>query len=159
MHIKRFVRANSRTLWARPARRGSKAGRQALRNVSARDIATILYPNCGAPRYAPCRTRPTTTLHRGCTLRYLHTRVRAELARAPRPYRAAVLCAGGRRSGTVRGTGTAPQPWRLSLHELSALINVTFLDLVRVATVRACGALSSTSCCSALTVSTRGSMR
>jgi hypothetical protein len=119
-----------------------EAAQQTLWNVSARDVATIVCPTCGAPRYAPCRTlrdRPTTALHRGRTLRYLNTRFALDL-REPH-----VRTAQQRSAPVVDGTGLRavqvphPQPWRLPLHELSDLINVSFLDLARVVTAQAWG--------------------
>lgn len=116
--------------------------RQARWNVTSSDIATIVCPTCDAPRHSLCRTlrdRPTTALHRGRTLRYLNTRFALDL---PEPHHRAAQ----RRSGPVLdGAGLRavrvphPQPWRLPLHELSDLVNVSFLDLATVVTAQACG--------------------
>lgn len=117
-------------------------GRRALWNVRSCEVMTIVCPTCGAARNAPCRTlwdRPTATLHRGRTIRYVKMRFALDLAEPhERPVR--------HRTGPVlsgvglRATRTPHlQPWRLPMHELADLVTVSFLDLAKVVTAHACG--------------------
>ncbi|WP_345655643.1 hypothetical protein [Streptomyces tremellae] len=118
------------------------AVRRALWKVRSQEVATIECPTCGAARRDPCRTlwdRPTTALHRGRTLRYLKIRFALDLAEPHlRP-------AHRRPAPELPGPGlraTRPphaQPWRLPLHELADLINLSFLDLAKVVTAHAQG--------------------
>ncbi|MFI8860403.1 hypothetical protein ACIGW5_27930 [Streptomyces prasinus] len=116
--------------------------RRALWNVRSCEVVTIACPTCGAAKRAPCRTlwdRPTTALHRGRTLRYVKMRFALDLVEPhERPVR---FQAGPVLSGVGLKATRAPhlQPWRLPMHELADLVNVSFLDLAKVVAAHACG--------------------
>lgn len=116
--------------------------RRALWNLRSSEVATIACPTCGAARRAPCRTlwdRPTTVLHRGRTIRYVKMRFALDLAEPherPVRHRTAPPLSG---PGLTATRAPHPQPWRLPLHELADLVNVSFLDLAKVVTAHACG--------------------
>ncbi|WP_461025853.1 zinc finger domain-containing protein [Streptomyces sparsus] len=128
-------------LWNDSTSRATPA-RQALWSLSSSEVSTIACPTCGAAKRAPCRTlwdRPVTALHRGRTTRYLNIRFGLGFTE---PH---IRSSQTRTAPTISGTGLRatrvphPQPWRLPMHELSDLVNVSFLDLAKVVTAHACG--------------------
>ncbi|MEU1891197.1 zinc finger domain-containing protein [Streptomyces pristinaespiralis] len=118
------------------------ATRHVMWSLKSAEVFRIECPTCGAARHSPCRTlrdRPTTTLHRGRTSRYLNLRFGLNIAE---PHARTPEFRPGPRAGSIGLNVTRTphhQPWRLPLHELSELVNVSFLDLARVVTAHACG--------------------
>lgn len=111
----------------------------ALRCLTSAEIRQVSCPTCGAGRRRPCvclRDRPMDCVHRGRSTKYLHLRFAVQPVPQARAVRAAPRLGG---AGLHAVQGPHPQPWRLPLPEIGALVDASFLDLAKVATAEAAG--------------------
>lgn len=110
-----------------------------LRYLTSAGIRMVACPTCGAQQRMRCaslRDRPMESVHRGRASKYLQLRFGIGATQPRRQVRAAPLLDG---PGLSVVTDPHPQPWRLPLAELGALVDTSFLDLSKVVAAEAAG--------------------